>query len=213
MPFPARRLGGESAKDAERRARDSELDAIRQSISGGGGGGGPTFTAAMEAKLDNIEAEATRNVEYVLSAEKAGSLTLSNDALTTLHTFSVKAQKNTDFNVTGAVLDSPNGTWTCPANGLYSINYELNLYHSNLRIVEVVMQICVGTTVVRESITNVNGASGDDFARIGTVCSTIQDLTQLNTVSFKVKVVTSGTGGTISVNAGNRTTIQIVRVG
>ena len=36
MPFPARRLGGESAKDAERRARDSELDAIRQSISGGG---------------------------------------------------------------------------------------------------------------------------------------------------------------------------------
>ena len=60
MPFPARRLGGESARDAERRARDSELDAIRQSISGGGGGGGSgTFTSAMETKLNGIEDGAT----------------------------------------------------------------------------------------------------------------------------------------------------------
>lgn len=58
MPFPARRLGGESARDAERRARDSELDAIRQSISGGGGGSG-TFTSAMETKLNGIEDGAT----------------------------------------------------------------------------------------------------------------------------------------------------------
>ena len=152
--------------------------------------------------------------EYVFYAEKDGAQSFSDNVTTTLHGFRVRAQKNTGFSVNAAVLPSPNGEWTCPGDGLYSINFELQVYSSNARMYQVYAQIYVGTTLVREQTESVkDGTSSDDFKYFATTCSTIQDLTQNDTVSFKVKGRNYNTSSSMSLNDGIATVVRIVRVG
>ena len=168
------------------------------------------MTTGPAGSINNISF-VKKQPEYVFCASKNGNQTVNQNE-STLTGFRVYAQKNTGFSVNDAVLPSPNGEWTCPADGLYRIDFEVTFYSSADHLHRTTLYIFVNNTAVRAASTDVIGQSGDDFRELASNCSTIRDLSVNDTVNFRV-VANSHGGQSTSVLHGIYTDVKIVRLG
>ena len=168
------------------------------------------ITTGPPGSINNISF-VKKQPEYVFCASKNGNQTVNQNE-STLTGFRVYAQKNTGFSVNDAVLPSPNGEWTCPADGLYRIDFEVTFYSSADHLHRTTLYIFVNNTAVRAASTDVIGQSGDDFRELASNCSTIRDLSVNDTVNFRV-VANSHGGQSTSVLHGIYTDVKIVRLG
>ena len=171
------------------------------------------ITTGPTGNINNISF--VKKEPYVFSANKNADTVLPHTEDTVLDDWLVQEQKNTSFNV-GDAFD---GSWQCPADGLYHVIIEASFYNPQDRQYLSRLSIYINGTRVRMNVNNVNNGENnlDDYEHRTVSCSMIRTLTANDTVTFKAEARVHHGSHTylqgIFETTTQRSVIHIIRVG